>query len=906
MKKRILAALLAVLMIVPMMVGAVSGTNHLKDTFENEDTKLASMTLMATSNNGNIELYCDEVSGELAVKNKTNGQILLSNPYDVASKAMSDDIKGQYLSQVFLNFVTIGAAGESTFYSYKDCVTYKDQLKIEKIDGGISVEYTLGDGREQLLLPMKIEMTKMDKILEQLPEENNIRKLVQNLYTLYYPNQLKEDGSYVIKSQSRRESMIKAYPICATTPIYVIGIDSPNISTWTKASDYIDKYTDYTYEQLNADYEEVREETDGDKFTVEEKPHFTFNVKYTVDNDGFKAELDAGSMKYNKEKYYVSSVSILPYFAAAQRLDKGYTFIPDGSGAIIRFEDIVANSIVNNATGVLYGTDFALYQISDKNVEQYTMPVFGLVNSSVNDSFFAIIEDGDALASISSLHTSYYHSVYSSFKLITTDKYDLADAFSSGTTSSNLIGVRADQYYEGKCTVKYAMLSEEKASYLGMANYYRDYLIANGTLDKIKAESITDFTKLFIEVFGSIQVDDKFLTFPVKKNMPLTTFKDVEVIHKELKEAGLGNMTFLLKGFNNGGLNATYPTSVKWQKVLGGKAGLNELLEYARGVDLEIAPDVEFTYSKGIKSFSGFNYKKNGVRTLDNRYSTKREYNASTQTFERTGGVAISSASFALAYDKFYDSVSQYQLTSLAVRTLGSDLNSDLDKADYYDREASKDNVVNMLQLLNGKKENSTNKGYNLLIASGNSYAIPYASSILGASLDSSRFFIQSEAVPFYGIVYHASKEFAGNPINMDGDSDYMFLKALENGASLYFTTAMQNTEYLKFDKEYNKYYSVKYSILKDEIISLYKEFNELMKDKQDKYIVEHQFMNAEYGYDVVRKADNVALNNSNAVLVVYEGGEGFILNYNSYDIVVNYEGNVYEIAPFSYAKYSK
>ena len=42
----------------------------------------------------------------------------------------------------------------------------------------------------------------------------------------------------------------------------------------------------------------------------------------------------------------------------------------------------------------------------------------------------------------------------------------------------------------------------------------------------------------------------------------------------------------------------------------------------------------------------------------------------------------------------------------------------------------------------------------------------------------------------------------------------------------------MQNTEFLKFDKVYNKYYSVKYSILKDEIVSLYKEYNELMKDK--------------------------------------------------------------------------
>ncbi len=907
MKKRILSAFLAVLMILPMMIGMVSAAkvNHLTDKFESEEQKLATMELAATSENGKIELYCDKTSGELAVKNTENGQIFLSNPYDISQKGMSKDIMGQYLSQVYLNFATIGAAGETTYYSYKDCVTYDNQLIVTNLRNGISIQYTLGDGRKELLLPQKIELSKFEALIEQIPEDE--RKAITELYTKYHPYEKDANGKDVITSEGRKQSMIKKYPICATTPIYVINLDSKSLSKWTKAANLIAKYTEYTFDQLHADYEEVREEADGDKFVMEEQPNFTFTVKYTVDNDGFKAELDAGSMTYNKEKYYVTSVSILPYFASAQRDSKGYNFLPDGSGAIVRYEDIVANNIVDNITGVVYGTDYTLYQISDRNVEKYSMPVFGAVNANKNNGFFAIIEDGDALATISSIHSVYYHSAYSSFSLIATDKYDLADAFSSGTTSSNVISVKADKVYEGKCTVKYSLLSSENASYMGMANYYRDYLIGKGALDKIKAEEISsDFTKLFIEVFGSIQVQENWVAFPVKVHKALTTFEDVKTIQKELSDAGLGNMSFLLKGFNNGGLNASYPTSIKWQKVLGGNDGFNDLVEYAKLTGFEVTPDIEFMYSRNIKSFSGVSYKKDGVRTLDNRYSTKREYNAATQTFERTGGVVISSASFGSIYDKFYKSVESFSFTSLAVRTLGSDLNSDLDKENYFDREASKDNVIEMLQLLSGKKEGNTNKAYSLIVDSGNSYAIPYASAILGASLDSSRFFIQSEAVPFYGIVYHGSIEFAGNAINMDGDSDYMFLKALENGASLYFTVAMQNTEYLKFDKEYNKYYSVKYSILKDKIISLYKEFNELMKDKQDKYIVEHAFINDEYGYDVIRKEDGVKLNNSNVVLVVYEGGEGFLLNYNSYDVVVNLDGETYEIAPFGYAKYSK
>ena len=909
MKKRILAALLAVLMLLPMMIGAVSAAkvNHLVDKFKSEEEKLATMEKVATSGDKNIELYCDKTSGEIAIKNKQSGEILLSNPHNITDTGLKGDELMLHLSQVILNYGKIGTATLSTYSSYKDCVTYKNQLTVTPISGGISVKYKFGDGREELLLPLKIAKDDFDSVLEQIPNDDGYRSYVQNLYDLYYPYETKEDGSYVITSQGKRESMVKEFPICATTPIYVINTIA-NDTTKTRAADYIENYTNYTFDRLHADYDRVKEEADAGKFVTEEKPNFEFKVNYIVDNDGLIAEVDAGSLAYNKEKYYVDSITLLPYFGASDKDAKGYTFMPDGSGAIIRFEEVAKN----NYSGSFYGTDYALYQISGKNIEQYTMPVFGFADTTNNigNGFFAIIEEGDALASITSAHSLNYHYIYSNFRISASDQYDLADAFSSGTTSNNEISVIGKNQYAGKCRVKYAMLSSQygdyEASYMGMAEYYRDYLIKNGTLSKIKADQVKDFAKIYVEMFGSIKIDETVLTFPVKVHKALTTFQDVQTIHKELTEAGVGNMTVILKGFANGGLNSTYPTSIKWQKVLGGKDGFNALLDYAKGADLEVAPDVEFTYSQGIKRFSGFSYKENGVRTLDNRYSTKREYNASTQTFERTGGVLISSASFAAAYEKFYKSASKFDITTLTVKSLGSDLNSDFDEEDYYSREASKSNIVTMLKLLSGKQENSSNKAYKLIVDMGNAYAMPYASSVLSAPLDSSRFSYQSEAIPFYGIVYHASKDFAGNPINMDGDSDYMFLKALENGAALYFTVAMQNTEYLKFDMEYNKYYSVKYSILKEQILSLYKEYNELMKDKQDKYIVKHEFMNEEYGYKVYRKEDNRALNNSNVVLVVYEGGEGFILNYNSYDVVVEYEGKTYEIAPFGYEVYPK
>lgn len=916
MKKKIFAVLLAVLMLLPTLASfsGIGAKDYTIDKFESPEAKLENMIVAAVSKDGNIMMYFDEFSGEIAIKNVTTGEIILSNPYNVVDKIKDKDLRGQYLSQIYLNYIPIGSQTPNTYYSYTDCVGYNQMKIVAHKENGIVVEYTLGDSRTELLVPLKMTVEDYEALYNQLNKE--AKQYFDQNYEKIDPNGTDEYGNPWLPSI--RDSFLKRYPISATTPLYAIktaSLKQPAIVQ--RIINYLEAQTDYTYEQLLIDYEKVKESTDT--FTTGEKAHFTFNVTYTVDNDGFTAELDAGSLKYNKEKYYIESIAILPFLGAAGRNETGYTFVPDGSGALVRFEDMVAKNKKDTLTVPIYGTDFALYQISERNQEPRTMPVFGMINTSgaTANGYFAIIEDGDALATVLSTHTDLYHYAYATFKLASSDTYDLADALSSGVSSSKPINVKADpdNYYEGKCKIKYAILSNnvnstsEEASYVGMAKYYRDYLTAKGDISKLKAEEINDFTRLFLEVFGAIDVEEKFLTFPVNVNKPLTTFDDVKTIHKDLGTGGVGNMTFILKGFANGGLSSKYPTYVKWQKKLGGADGMNSLLSYMEGITdgSTVAPEFDFTYSQKLKNFSGFSYKNTGVKTLDNRYSTKRQYNAATQTFERTGGVAISSGSFALAFDKFYDDISEYKVTHLTLSTLGSDVNSDLDKKGiYYDREASKDNITAML----GKFKE---KNYGIILSTGNSFTLKYTDSIVGASLDSSRFNMESEAVPFYGMVLHGSIEFAGNAINMDGDKDYMFLKALENGASLYFTLAYQNGEYLKFDKTYNKYYSLNYSQLRDDIINMYGEYNAIMADKQDEFIISHVFMNVKYGYDVARKeldtGDKIAINDSSVSFVLYgnEGdttGTGFILNYNAFRVyVVDSNGNEIVVEPFSYVE---
>ncbi len=950
MKKRIIAAVLAVLMIstllLPLSVGAAS-VNHMSATFGNERAKLATMTYVMTSDDpekagkgdGILELYADYDSGEIAVKNTVTGEITLSNPYNITSIFQSTNTtdKGKFLSQAYIKYFKLseGSNAMKTWYSYNECFAYK-QGSVVPTENGLTVNYSIGEEERDYAVPLKISLEDFYNALRTAgKDDRSIELLVKEYFSSYDPDQKYiKDPLLSDPTSTKRETMIKEQPLCATTPFMFL---LPNVYQNTNTMKNLEQKLVAAapeYFVLSKEGEEKTQfELDRDKYWNEEAdrgmypekeyPNFKFTVDYKLTNDGLVVELDTKTIEYNKDLYCLAEITLLPYFGAASlnpeldekgntQYDNGYIFIPDGSGAIVRFEDLIAKNQTGKISSILYGSDYAKYQITGKNTEQYTMPVFGLINSSEDNGtgYFAIIEEGDAMGSIVADAERYYISAYASFKYADYDVYDLADAFSSGTSSSTEITVVSDNCYEGKYRVNYKFLTAEETakqydlkntydtSYVGMAKLYRDYLTANGTIKKITETE--ENTKLFLEVFGSVKVKEQVFSFPVTVNKELTTFSDIINMQKELADAGIDNSSYILKGFYNGGLASTYPTKIKWQKVLGGEKGLNALLADSEMNNYDVSLDVDFSYSHGSKWFSGYSSSKHATKTIDDRYTTRRTYYAATQTFERTSGVAVSSASFISLFEKFTKSISDVSLKSLAIRALGKDLNSDFDKDDFYSREDSKNNTVKFMESITRLNE----RKFGLIIDAGNVYAMKYASGVLSAPLDSSKYIRASESVPFYGMVYHGSVEFAGNALNMEGDQDYMFLKAIENGAVLYYTLAKQNVETLKSDPEYSKYYSISYDFLKGSIAENYTTYNNAMKDKQNKFIVDHKFLNDGEENCSVTLLDGTAVDNSLVVLVVYEGGEGFILNYNSQDVIVEFEGKEYIVPGLDFKPY--
>jgi hypothetical protein len=177
---------------------------------------------------------------------------------------------------------------------------------------------------------------------------------------------------------------------------------------------------------------------------------------------------------------------------------------------------------------------------------------------------------------------------------------------------------------------------------------------------------------------------------------------------------------------------------------------------------------------------------------------------------------------------------------------MGTDLNTDFDEDEPYNREDSKGFIKDALDALSSKEGLA-----GIMADGGNAYTYQYVDHLLNVALDSSRFMKASNSIPFIGMVLHGYVQFTGTPINMEGDTNYAMLKAIENGASLYFIMSYRNTNYLKEFEDLSQYYSVNYSIWKEDVIKYYNELNAVMGDIQTSLIIDHKFITGSRVLDV-------------------------------------------------------
>ena len=671
---------------------------------------------------------------------------------------------------------------------------------------------------------------------------------------------------------------------------------------------------DYTYEKLDEDHLET-EYKGEDK----NPPLFKMALEYTLDENGMSVRLPANGIRFNEALYQLKSVDILPYMGAGSNAganwadtnfakeNTGYTFFPDGSGTLFDFEKIAALGTATTVTGKVYGDDFAYHTISGStHQETIRYPVFGIVCDQAivttvieeeggdtaggetgegdelttaptitttkehkTSGFVAIVEEGDALLELSAYHavrTSEYNTVRMTVYPRPQDTYNVADAISVG--SNDTWTVVSSRRYTGNYKIRYVLLTSDEVaekkgvedyyqtSYVGMAKAYREYLEKKGVLTRLTSEDVGEDIPLYIETFGAIWSTKKVLSVPVEVTIPLTSFDDIVTMHTDLKNSGITNINFIMKGYTDGGLELeAIPYNLKWEKAVEGEYDFESLTAYAKENNFGLFPDFDFVFFRNNTLFDGLTLDKHAVKTIDDRYIGKREYSATKQTYISYYDLALSPAYFSRFYEKLTENYLEYSPIGISVSTLGKYLNSDFDEDEPYNREDSKQFTINAFKYLSENYNKVATEG-------GNAYTWQYVDYITDIALDSSRYSQSAAAVPFLGMVLHGYVQFAGTAVNMEGNIDYAMLKAIESGASLKYILSYQNTNELKEWETLSKYYSVKYEYWQDDVIAMYNEINSVLSGVQTSLITKHEFVEG------VRVADDDELINDSMSLI--------------------------------------
>jgi len=769
-------------------------STEIKD-FSSEEERLSAMTLVG--NDGEAELYFDPSTCDIAYK--TADGIYFSTPWDLSADTKSVDTqKVKIASQIRLSFID-NKQTVSEIFSFPECIT-KGQYTLEKLENGVQVNMIIGRAEQRTLLPSAMTVESFETVKEALSGRAQTR--LKAFYKLYDPE---------TTAAGQIDVIAEKYPVAREMPIYVLK----NVTDNEKGE--LEKYfkeSGYSFEDMEKDLEAVGA---TEQETV--SPRFVISIRYELINGELSVSVPTESIDYDTKNFGLLEIGVLEYFASSTCKDNGYIFVPDGSGAVIGFNQN-GDKAGNDIKIPVYGYDRSLtYTSGYENLMTAPLPVFGI--KSEKGTMFAVIEEGEAVADIvasSGGSTSGYARAGAVFTYCDYDSFEYKDV---NTQYSWILAEK--NHFGGIYRVNFAMLGSGDG-YSQMAEYYRNRL-------NLKQKSNTEL-KLVLGLYGSIKHRDEFLFIPVDRQVALTTFEDAEKIADEMIESGVNSLDLRYIGWSKGGLAGRAYSSAEVQGVIGGKSDLKKLNNALKDKNIGLYLDADMAYVSNNTLFDGFTAVSDTARMLDNTYAGFNKVRLSSGLMnENQFMFAVRPEAMWKIFNKFSSSYKKLDLQGISLGSLGANLNSDKDTKNGTDRGTAERYTEEILK--------KASEAYKVMSSGANRYVFDTASILLDVPLEASGYPDADYSVPFLQMVLHGSIDYTTMATNLSGDYRTEVLKAIENGSGLYFELAYRNADVLKDSNQTDKY-SVDYSIWKDQIVDCYNQVKNAIGDLTAERIINH------------------------------------------------------------------
>ena len=576
---------------------------------------------------------------------------------------------------------------------------------------------------------------------------------------------------------------------------------------------------------INKDTYVVKTLSNGSGFVVEfqflrKKEGFTIPLRVTAEGDTLRAEIQFDKIVENGPAR-ITEVSLLPYFGAGNREEEGFSLLPDGSGAIIDFQD--TKQWATPYRERVYGGDSSLTQTGLAGArEKIRLPVFGI--GKEKGAFIGILDGCDTMAYIEAAapgSLSSYTPVYPTFIYRQTDTALIAD----NQWNERQVPVTAREV-TGENPVVLYRFTQPGGGLADMAALYRQTLMAGTRLARLPESGDMP---LLLEVFGVTQMKDSILGVITDRKITATVFDDVSRMVEQLRGEGVEKTRPLLYGFLKGGLYYADPDEGEFDGLAGGNAGFRALAETAEagGIRLYTAADIGSVYQPTWRLSAN----RLAPKRLDNSNALQADFLVSTlNKDEDTEWFSIKPTRLMDAYNRFSRDFGGK--TGLALLALGDTL-----YADYNDKSATP--LPEAKRLVQQVLEKAASEQEGLLVEGGNAYALPYASGVVEAPMRSSRYDLTTRDVPFYQMALRGLVELAGIPENCQGEDS--FLRAMETGSLLNYRVTGESPEIYR-ESRLKFLYNTSIDALAPEIVRQYAALNQIYRGMQGAFITDYRF----------------------------------------------------------------
>lgn len=683
------------------------------------------------------------------------------------------------------------------------------------------------------------EAPKQNDLTEKILPENEISLCAQTDSLELYLNT--EDMTFSVKNKTNGYLWYSNPPERADDE-YSRGIQKMEMSAWLNIS-YIrksngieDKINSYTGSVTDGNYK-IYELENG--FRVDfrfEEIALTVPMEVQLTQDGLTVRVLTGEMVQEDEDIFVETMSVLQYFGAGKIGDEGYLFVPDGSGALINFDN--GKYSAREYSRPVYGEEPNTYpEQSDLELDsqKISLPVFGIKNGG--NACLAILDEGAELANIKAnvcRQVTGYANVYAQYCLYGKMDYTLAEnktlIYENG--NPNLTDI----------SLKYRFLTGTDANYSGMARSYRDYLKTNGLLPETGEQQ----TACYVTMHGAVMKKVSWLGFVKDSIVPLTTVSEVGETLADMQENGIDNIVINYVDWNQRELSGKQVNGVGMAGKLGSLEDLSALQQENQTVYATLSSVLRHRKQGFFGRFTDLACDISGMELRLNEYSVglglpvkdRRYYLLTTSKLtERAADLA--------------KAVSRQEML-LGLNDMGSLL--------YHDYREGSIKRNDTRALIGESLSMISDAAGHMLLDNPNQYALAYASEIVNLPTSSSRQHLIDEEVPFEQLVLSGSVRYATEAMNFT-DATQGLLKALETGSMLHYEGYYREASLVK-GTDLSHLCSGSFSLFADKMAEQYKQLSAAREAVSGSTLYAHQ-----------KIAENV-------YATVYENGVQLLVNY--------------------------